>query len=170
NSDPLGCNTGTVRAGIFSPKLGLVLGPWAGTTYFLTVAEGFHSNDARGVTRSGENPDARPATPLARAISGELGLSSDPFDRWHTTLDFFLLKLRSELVFAGDAGVTEPSGSTTRIGIEWGNRLRITDWLQADLNAAFSRAQFDNDVEPDDLGCGDPASTPPSTQDRSLAL
>src|SRR5262249_31753000 len=89
NSDPLGCNTGTVRAGIFSPKLGLVLGPWAGTTYFLTVAEGFHSNDARGVTRSGENPDARPATPLARAISGELGLSSDPFDRWHTTLDFF---------------------------------------------------------------------------------
>src|SRR5262249_8308107 len=87
---------------------------------------------------------------------------------WHTTLDFFLLKLRSELVFAGDAGVTEPSGSTTRIGIEWGNRLRITDWLQADLNAAFSRARFDNDVEPDDLGCGDVASTHPCTQDVAI--
>jgi hypothetical protein len=31
NSDPLGCNSGDVRAHIFSPKLGLTLGPWAST-------------------------------------------------------------------------------------------------------------------------------------------
>jgi TonB-dependent Receptor Plug Domain len=35
NSDPLGCNTGTRRATLFSPKAGLVFGPWARTTYFL---------------------------------------------------------------------------------------------------------------------------------------
>jgi outer membrane receptor protein involved in Fe transport len=168
DSDPLGCNTGTVRASIFSPKLGIVLGPWAGTSYFISVAEGYHSNDARGVTRSGESPDAAAVTPLTRAISAELGLSSDPVDHWHTTLDVFLLKLKSELVFAGDAGVTEPSGSTTRMGIEWSNSYRINEWLHADLNAAFSRARFDHDVEPDDLGCGDAAPSHPCIRDIAI--
>ena len=36
---------------------------------------------------------------------------------------YFKLKLKSELVFDGDAGVTAPSGSTTRTGIEWGNQI-----------------------------------------------
>ena len=64
SSDPLGCNSGTRRASIFSPKLGIVLGPWAGTTYFINIADGYHSNDARGVTRSGQNPDQSAVTPL----------------------------------------------------------------------------------------------------------
>jgi hypothetical protein len=168
NSDPLGCNTGTVRANIFSPKLGIVLGPWAKTSYFITVAEGYHSNDARGITRSGGSPDGQRVTPLTRAISAEVGLASDPVPRWHTTLDVFLLKLESELVFVGDAGVTEPSGSTTRTGIELGNSYRINDWLHADLNAAFSRARFGNNVNPDDLGCGDAAPSHPCTQDIAI--
>jgi outer membrane receptor protein involved in Fe transport len=155
NSDPLGCNTGNVRANIFSPKLGIILGPWGTTEYFITVADGYHSNDARGVTRSGENADAQPVTPLTRATSAELGVASNPFSAWHTTLDLFLLKLKSELVFDGDAGITEPSGATTRTGIEWGNVWRINRWLHADLNAAYSRARFDHNVSPDDLGCGD---------------
>ena len=157
NSDPLGCNTGNVRASIFSPKLGIILGPWGATEYFITVADGYHSNDARGVTRSGENPDASPVTPLTRATSAEVGIATDPMQVWHTTLDVFLLKLESELVFDGDAGVTAPSGSTTRTGVEWGNVLHITRWLHADLNAAFSRARFDHNVAPDDLGCGNAA-------------
>jgi outer membrane receptor protein involved in Fe transport len=148
NSDPLGCNSGAVRADIFSPKLGVILGPWAKTSYFVTVAEGYHSNDARGVTRSGESPDTPAVTPLTRAASAEVGLSSEPFSRWHTTLDIFALKLKSELVFVGDAGGTQPSGSTTRTGIEWGNSYRLNEWLHADLNAAFSRARFDHNVDP----------------------
>jgi outer membrane receptor protein involved in Fe transport len=168
NSDPLGCNSGSARANIFSPKLGIILGPWAKTSYFITVAEGYHSNDARGVTRSGESPDAPPVTPLTRAVSAELGLSSEPFSRWHTTLDVFLLKLKSELVFAGDAGVTQPSGSTTRTGIEWGNSYRINDWLHADFNAAFSRARFDHNADPDDLGCGHAAPSHPCAQDIAI--
>jgi TonB dependent receptor/TonB-dependent Receptor Plug Domain len=163
-SDPLGCNTGTVRANIFSPKLGLILGPWARTSYFITVGDGYHSNDARGVTRSGVSSDAEPVTPLTRATGAEIGLSSEPMSRWHTTLDVFLLKLKSELVFNGDAGVTAPSGATTRAGIEWGNTYRFTDWLHADLNAAFSRARFDHDVPADDLGCSNAAPSNPCAQ------
>ena len=168
NSDPLGCNTGNVRAHIFSPKLGIVLGPWNSTSYFITVADGYHSNDARGVTRSGKNPDALPVTPLTRATSAELGVATNLFSMWHTTLDLFLLKLKSELVFDGDAGVTAPSGSTTRTGVEWGNTFRINSWLHGDLNAAFSRARFDHDVPPDDLGCGDAAPGYPCTS--SIAI
>jgi outer membrane receptor protein involved in Fe transport len=77
------------------------------------------------------------------------------------TLDAFLLKLKSELVFDGDAGVTAPSGATTRTGIEWGNTLRLSNWLHADLNAAVSRARFDRNVAPDDLGCADAAPSHP---------
>ena len=164
NSDPLGCNSGDVRAHIFSPKLGLTLGPWAGTSYFITVADGYHSNDARGITRSGASPDASPVTPLTRATSAEIGLASEPIPRWHTTLDIFLLKLKSELVFDGDAGVTSPSGATTRTGIELGNTYQINSWLHADLNAAFSRARFDRNVPPDDLGCGGAAPGYPCAQ------
>jgi hypothetical protein len=163
-SDLLGCNTGDARASIFSPKLGIVLGPWGRTTYFITLADGYHSNDARGVTRSGENPDAQPVTPLTRATSAEIGVAADPVAAWHTTLDVFLLKLKSELVFDGDAGVTSPSGATTRTGIEWGNTFRINPWIHADLNAAFSRARFDHNVPPDDLGCGDASPSYPCTQ------
>ncbi|HUL46539.1 MAG TPA: TonB-dependent receptor [Steroidobacteraceae bacterium] len=163
-SDPLGCDTGDVRADIFSPKLGIVLGPWGHTNYFVTLADGYHSNDARGVTRSGENPGAQPVTPLTRATSAELGLSTEPLARWHASLDVFLLKLKSELVFDGDAGVTSPSGATTRAGVESGNMFRISDWLQADLNAAFSRARFDHNVPPDDLGCEAASPSYPCTQ------
>ena len=168
NSDPFGCNTGRVRAHIFSPKLGLILGPWRSTTYFLTVADGYHSNDARGVTRSGENSDAAAVTPLTRATSAEVGISTEPFSGWQTTLDLFLLKLKSELVFDGDAGVTNPSGATTRAGIEWGSTYRVNQWLRADLNAAFSRGRFDHDVAPDNLGCSEAAASHACTSEIAI--
>jgi outer membrane receptor protein involved in Fe transport len=164
DSDPLGCNTGTKRASIFSPKLGIVLGPWANTTYFIDVARGYHSNDARGVTRSGQNPEDPPVTPLTRATSAEVGLTSTVIPNWQTSLDVFVLKLKSELVFDGDAGVTSPSGATTRTGVEWSNTFHFNRWISADLNAAFTRGRFDHDVPPDDLGCGDAAPSHPCPQ------
>jgi len=162
-SDPEGCVTGNKKANIFSPKLGFVLGPWAKTTFFINAGEGYHSNDARGVTRSGENPDVSPVTPLTRATSGEVGLTTLIIPNLESSLDIFKLKLKSELVFDGDAGVTVPSGSTTRTGIEWGNKYHFNSWLSADLNAAFTRARFDSDADPDDLGCGDAAPSHPCT-------
>ena len=43
-------NSGTANAFIGSPKFSLVLGPFAKTEFFVNAGEGFHSNDARGVT------------------------------------------------------------------------------------------------------------------------
>jgi hypothetical protein len=155
NSDPLGCVTGTRRASMFSPKLGLVFGPWTNTTYFISAGDGYHSNDARGVTRSGQNPDQSPVTPLTRATSAEVGVATKIIPNLDTRLDVFKLKLKSELVFDGDAGVTSPSGATTRTGIEWGNTYHIDEWLSAEFNTAFTRARFHHNAAPDDLGCGD---------------
>ena len=114
NSDPLGCATGNKRASIFSPKVGVVLGPWAQTSFFINVGDGYHSNDARGVTRSGENPEQSAVTPLTRATGAEVGIATTIIPKLATRLDIFELKLKSELVFDGDAGVTSPSGATTR--------------------------------------------------------
>jgi hypothetical protein len=161
HSDPEGCVTGSRKASIFSPKLGLIIGPWAETTFFINAGDGYHSNDARGVTRSGENPDASPVTPLTRASSAEVGVTSLIIPNLETSLDIFKLKLKSELVFDGDAGVTVPSGSTTRTGIEWGNRYHFNSWLAAEFNAAFTKARFDSNADLDDLGCGDAASSHP---------
>jgi hypothetical protein len=155
-SDPLGCSTGTKRAAIFSPKFGLILGPWAKTRYFFNLGDGYHSNDARGATRS--------VTPLTRATSAEVGVATQVVPKLDTRLDIFELRLRSELVFDGDAGVTSPSGASTRRGIEWANTYHFNDWLSAELNSAFTRARFDRNAAPDDLGCGDAAPSNPCTQ------
>jgi hypothetical protein len=160
NSDPLGCVTGDKRASIFSPKLGIVLGPWAKTTYFINIGDGYHSNDARGVTRSGQN--------LTRATSGEVGVATEIVPSLENRLDVFKLKLKSELVFDGDAGVTSPSGATTRTGIEWGNTYHVNSWLAAELNTALTRARFDRDAPSDDLGCGDAAPSNPCAQNIAI--
>ena len=91
-------------------RSGLVLGPWAKTTYFIDLGDGYHSNDARGVTRSGENPGVLPVTPLTRATSAELGLSSLLVPDWQTTLDVFRLKLK------------------IRTGVRWRCRGDLAQW------------------------------------------
>jgi hypothetical protein len=164
NSDPLGCVTGRRRASLFSPKLGLVLGPWAKTSYFINIGDGYHSNDARGVTRNGRNPDQKPVTPLTRATGAEFGVATKIIPNLETRLDLFELKLKSELVFDGDAGVTSPNGATTRRGFEWSNAYHFNSWLSAELNTAFTRARFDHDAPPDDLGCANAAAADPCAQ------
>ena len=162
-SDPEGCVTGNRQASIFSPKFGVILGPWAQTTIFINAGDGYHSNDARGVTRSGQNLEIGPVTPLTRATGAEVGLSSRAISGWETSLDLFKLKLKSELVFDGDAGVTQPSGATTRTGVEWGNTIHLNSWLAGEFNAAFTKARFDANAAPDNLGCGDAAPGHPCT-------
>jgi hypothetical protein len=161
NSDTLGCNTGNKRASIFNPKLGVVLGPWASTSYFINIADGYHSNDSRGVTRSGEDPNAPAVTPLTRATAAEVGLVTSLAPHLTTTFDVFKLKLKSELVFSGDAGDTEPSGATTRSGFELGNSYKVNSWLTAQLHGAYTRARFDSNAAPDDLGCSTAAPANP---------
>lgn len=143
-------NSGKAQDHITSPKLALILGPWAKTEYYANLGFGFHSNDARGTTTR-LNPDprdpgylspVRPVTPLVRARGYELGVRSAIVPGLHSALALWRLDLGSELVFVGDAGSTEPSFPSRRSGIEWANYWTPTPALIVDADLALSRARY----------------------------
>jgi outer membrane receptor protein involved in Fe transport len=144
-------NSGRAGDRIFSPKLALIFGPWAKTEYYANAGYGFHSNDARGITAK-VNPDFRDtanfgaavdaSTPLVRAKGYELGLRSALVPTLQTSLALWRLDLASELRFVGDAGTTEPSFPSHRVGIEWANYWTPTRSITVDADLALSRARF----------------------------
>jgi hypothetical protein len=130
-------DSGDESAAIFSPKAGIILGPWAASELFINWGLGFHSNDARGVTTQ-----VNPATPLVRSNGSEIGARSWLTEQWQTTLTGWYLELDSELVFVGDAGTTEPAGASHRAGIEWTNYYTVSDWTALDLDYAWVRPRL----------------------------
>ncbi|MCA9517057.1 MAG: TonB-dependent receptor, partial [Myxococcales bacterium] len=126
-----------------SPKLSAILSPLPVLDVFLNFGVGFHSNDARAVVQGG--------TPFARATGGEVGVRVLPFDRLSLALAGYALHLESELVWVGDAGETEASGATTRLGIEAEARLAALDWLFFDLDVTYNHGRFDDEPDGADL-------------------
>ncbi|HUL18293.1 MAG TPA: hypothetical protein VLV29_03410 [Steroidobacteraceae bacterium] len=141
-SDPLGCDTGKQHAALFSPKLGVVLGPWNHTTVFVNLGDGYHSNDARGVTRGGTNPEAQPVTPLTPAIGAEVGVASVPLAGWNTRLDVFLLKLQSELRRRGGRHLTEQRDEAhrNRVGQHLAHQRVVRNGLERGLHPGALRS------------------------------
>ncbi|MCE2867892.1 MAG: TonB-dependent receptor [Oxalobacteraceae bacterium] len=132
-------NTATVNDFITSPKLNLVFGPWSKTEYYYSVGNGYHSNDARGVTiGSGIR-----ANGLVRTFGQEVGIRTEIIDGLQTTLAVFQLDNASEIVYIGDAGRTEDSGRRTRrTGFEFNNYFKANRWLTIDADYALARARF----------------------------
>jgi len=138
-------NGGSDRATQTSPKLGLVFGPFAGTEFYANWGRGFHSNDMRGATSTVNAQDGSAIEPvklLATATGSEIGLRTTPLPGWNTSLSLWQMTLDSELVFVGDAGVTEPKGASRRHGLEWSNYYTFKDWLILDGDVALSSARF----------------------------
>lgn len=158
-------NGGSARAGRFSPRAGVVLGPVnlpVATEFYANWGEGFHSNDARGATsrRSPFDGQAIASVPLlVRARSAELGMRSTLRPGWTTTLSVWRMRLASELVFVGDEGVTEPRGGSSREGIEWTHQVDGVGGWQMDASLALSRARF-QDPDPDTGGKDVPNAVP----------
>ncbi|MBV8030893.1 MAG: TonB-dependent receptor, partial [Betaproteobacteria bacterium] len=141
-------NSGDVGANIVSPKLGLVLGPWAKTEIFLNYGEGFHSNDARGtVTHVSPQTGAAvdPVTPLVKSKGQEIGVKTNIVPGLTSSVAIWQLRLASELVFSGDAGDTQASRASLRQGVEWSNHWIVKPWLLLDLDLSASRARFTQD-------------------------
>ncbi len=142
-------NSGRRRADIFSPKMGLVLGPWAKTEFYANAGEGFHSNDARGTTiridpADGVSPVDR-VTPLARSRGAEIGARIAAIPGLVSSVSWWALDLESELVFVGDAGGTEATGRTRRYGVEWANFFQPRRWLAFDADLSLTRARYRDD-------------------------
>ena len=138
-------NSGNQGAGIASPKLSLIFGPWAQTELYLNGGFGFHSNDGRGVlTRvdpvSGEF--VTPADPLVRTKGAEFGVRTTALPGLQSSLALWILDIDSELLFIGDAGATEASLPSRRWGVESTNFYNPTPWLTLDADFAWSQARF----------------------------
>jgi hypothetical protein len=137
-------DSGTADDHKVSPKLSLILGPWAGTEYFLNYGTGFHSNDARGTTqtRLPDGTPSNPVTPLVGSRGGELGVRSELIPGLQSSFSAWRLDIDSELVFGGDSGDTEPSRPSRRIGFEWSNHYIAAPWLLFDLDLATTHARY----------------------------
>ncbi len=133
-------NSDKVTARRTSPKLAVILGPWASTEYFINYGGGFHSNDARGVVQAVD-----PATPLVATRGAELGVRSEWLPGLQTSLSLWTLDIDSELVFAGDSGQTEASRPSRRRGVEWTSHYIAAPWLLFDLDLSASRARYRQD-------------------------
>jgi hypothetical protein len=145
-------NSGTPNAFIANPKLSLVFGPFDKTEYFLNLGGGFHSNDIRGVTIK-ENPvdatDRLSPSPFLVATKGaEGGFRTQAIDGLNSAVSLFILDSASEILFVGDAGTTEASRPSRRVGIEITNDYRPVPWLDLEADLAITRARFlGNDPE-----------------------
>ncbi|HXG61567.1 MAG TPA: TonB-dependent receptor [Planctomycetota bacterium] len=139
-------NSGTETDAIAGPKLGLAFGPWADTEFYANAGLGFHSNDGRGATIRVDPTDGvtpvEPVDPLVRSKGAEAGVRTAFLPGLQSTVSVFLLDLDSELLFVGDAGITEPSRPSRRVGFEWANFYRPLPWLTLDLDYARTKARF----------------------------
>ncbi len=145
-------NSGQSAATIGSPKFAAVFGPFYRTELFVSAGEGFHSNDVRGVTITEDPRDPTTklsASPfLVRTKGAEIGVRSKIVPGLNTSISLFILDQASEILFSGDAGDTEASRPSRRVGVEWTNEYRATPWLAIDADLAVTRARFVGD-DPD---------------------
>jgi hypothetical protein len=139
-------NSGYSSAFLASPKAGVVFGPFDKTEFYLNAGLGYHSNDVRGATIAVDPVDKttpQMAVPLlVRSKGAEIGVRTQAVKGLDSTLTLFVLDFDSELLFVGDAGTTEPSRPSRRVGVEWTNNYRPAPWAMFDLDLAYTRARF----------------------------
>jgi outer membrane receptor protein involved in Fe transport len=142
-------NSGKRNDQIVSPKLTAALGPWANTEFYAAYGYGFHSNDARGSTISVDpstRESAEKVDPLVRAKGAELGVRTQPIKGLQLAMSAWQLNLASELLFVGDAGTTEATRPSRRVGGELAAYYKPNNNLVVDVDLALTRARFRDDA------------------------
>jgi outer membrane receptor protein involved in Fe transport len=84
---------------------------------------------------------------LVRSRGAEVGVRTKAIEGLTSSVAVFVLDLDSELLFVGDAGTTEPSRPSRRVGVEWVNQYKPAPWLSFDLDVAYTKARF-TDFDP----------------------
>lgn len=120
----------------FSPKLNFIYSQNANFQLYLKSGLGFHSNDTRVVVANAGKQI------LPTAIGTDLGTIFKPFPRLMVNAALWYLQLQEELVYVGDAATVEISGRTKRMGIDFGLRYQVSDYLflDTDLNYTYARS------------------------------
>lgn len=117
------------------PKLNLIYAQNNNFQVFLKSGFGFHSNDTRVVVaKSGEKI-------LPTSFGADFGVIFKPFPKLLVNSALWMLNLQQEFVYVGDAGVVEPSGKTSRKGIDLGIRYQFNDYLFLDADANYTHGR-----------------------------
>lgn len=141
-------NSANLGADMLSPKLSIIVGPWAKTELFVNGGLGFHSNDVRAATEKVDPQYNLPQTPvsaLERAIGAEVGTRTAVLPHLQSELTLWYLHLASEQIFDGDHGVTSPSFPSDRYGVESASYYTPFPWLTIDADIAYSVPHFVGD-------------------------
>lgn len=120
---------------ILSPKLNFLYNQNSNLSFFLKMGKSFHSNDARVVV-SQQGKDILPAS-----YGSDLGLVWKPFPKLLVNSALWYLFLEQEFVYVGDEAVVEPSGKTSRKGIDIGLRYQLTNWLYWNTDFTYTHAR-----------------------------
>jgi len=126
---------------ILSPKLNFLYNQSKDLQFFLKLGKGFHSNDTRVVVT------AQTERTLPAAYGADLGLSWKPAPRLILNAALWYLYLQQEFVYVGDAGEVEPSGRTSRKGVDFGLRYQLTDHLFLNGDLTYNRARSIDDAD-----------------------
>lgn len=128
--------SGQVSDSTSAPKIGVNYEVADGIALYANYGEGFHSNDARGVT----NP-TDPAPGLVAGNFEELGVR---FERGGLILTgvYWWSSIDSELIYVGDAGAVEPSDPGRRHGYELTAFWKPNNWLAVDAVWTDTTSRF----------------------------
>jgi outer membrane receptor protein involved in Fe transport len=146
-------NSGEKNDNLVSPKVSLIYSAGKNTEVYASAGYGFHSNDARGTTQhldpvSGDAVE--PVDPLVRSRGAELGFKTQWQPGWISSLALWYLELDSELLFVGDAGITEATGASRRHGVEFNNHWSLTPTLAIEADFAWTDAEYQHAGEDGD--------------------
>ena len=137
--------------GIVSPKANLVLTPHPSTDVYLNYGNAFHSQDARSVAQA-KQADGQDFKAIVPSLGYEIGVRTRQLDgRLDAAAALWLIDLESEVVFCGDCGTIEGTGTsfdeagpTRRWGVDFEARYQITRWLDADYDLSYADPRFKN--------------------------
>lgn len=128
--------SGLEKDHIVSPKIGANYEVAEGVALYANWAEGFHSNDARGVTN--------PVDPAPGLVEGTMKEVGGRFERGGLILTgvYWWSSIDSELIYVGDSGAVEPSDPGKRHGYELTGFWKPNDWLAVDAVWTASDARY----------------------------
>ena len=133
---------------ILSPKASIAYAFSDNNEMYFSYGNGFHSNDARGVSTFADpitGEKLSPADPLVKSTGFEWGIKALINEQLNTSLAVWSLELDSELLFVGDAGNTEANRPSKRWGIEFNNLWSINEIWSLEADFAYSNAKFNDD-------------------------
>jgi hypothetical protein len=143
-------NEGSADDWIISPKLNVIRTLTENAEAYFSAGTAFHSNDARGTVITTDPVSGDPAQrvdPLVRSQGAEIGVRYFRENTLNASAALWVLELDSELLFVGDAGNTEPSGSSIRYGIEIPVYYRLNETWLFDVELALTESKFKDRVD-----------------------